>query len=54
MWTSASGDAVLGELAFGNSPPGTDRLVTRFGVFSAHKFTPVPTPPTSDAGRIAW
>lgn len=55
FWTSASGDAVIGYLSFRvMAPPGTP--VIRFGLFTAHGFTPLPAPPTmaKDPGNVAW
>jgi hypothetical protein len=54
LWTSATGDAVIGYFSFG-TPLGR-QSVTRFGVFSENKFRPLPVPPTTVTApvSIAW
>jgi len=55
MWTSATGDAVIGFYAAG-SPIGRQGTI-RFGVFSVQGFAPLPVPPTTTTvptAGIAW
>jgi hypothetical protein len=55
LWTSASGDAVIGYYALGVPTPGGSQTV-RFGVFSHGTFSPLPVPPTTATvpQTIAW
>jgi hypothetical protein len=50
LWTSAHGDVVIGEFAFGTQSS------EQFGVFTENKFTPLPVPPTvvTTPLSIAW
>jgi hypothetical protein len=50
LWTSAHGDAVIGEFGFGTQSS------ERFGVFTENTFTPLPAPPTlvTTPLSIAW
>ncbi len=56
LWTSASGDAVIGYYMLGEIPVPGDHPVVRFGVFGAGKYTPLPVPPTTASvpNTIAW
>ena len=55
LWTSASGDAVIGYYALGSLFPGSTQTV-RFGVFSHDKYSQLPAPPTTTTvpETIAW
>jgi hypothetical protein len=55
LWTSASGDAVIGYYALGSPFPGSTQTV-RFGVFGHGRFSPLPVPPTTTTvpQTIAW
>jgi hypothetical protein len=59
LWTSTSGDTVIGYLAYGE-PPATRGSVIRFGVFGHGTFRPLPVPPdlqatvTDTPYTIAW
>lgn len=55
LWTSASGDAVIGYYALGSLLPGSSQTV-RFGVFSHDKYTQLPVPPTTTTvpQTITW
>jgi hypothetical protein len=55
LWTSASGDAVIGYYALGSLFPGSTQTV-RFGVFSHDKYAQLPVPPTTTTvpETIAW
>ncbi len=55
LWASPSGDKVIGYIRLGLQPL-TKTSVLRFGVFSEHKFTPLPVPPTTETipNAIAW
>jgi hypothetical protein len=52
LWTSADGNAVIGFLTFATQ--GTKKSIVRFGVFTAHKFTPLPVPHTSNLYVVVW
>jgi hypothetical protein len=55
LWTSASGDSVIGYYALGSPFPGSTQTV-RFGVFSHNKYVKLPVPPTTATvpETIAW
>lgn len=50
LWTSANGDTVIGSFAFSSA----SKTIVRFGVFSAHTFRPLPSPPATEQGAAAW
>lgn len=54
LWTSVSGNAVIGYYALGSPFSGSQTV--RFGVFSHGKFSPLPVPPTTTTvpQTIAW
>jgi hypothetical protein len=56
LWTSDSGDAVIGYFQFAGLSAVNTRSVIRFGLFTAGKFTPLPSPPTirTDPTSVAW
>jgi hypothetical protein len=55
LWTSSSGDKLLGFVAYG-SPFSAKRPVIRFGVYGAGRFSQLPVPPTITTipNAIAW
>ncbi len=55
LWTSASGDAVIGFYALGSPFPGSTQTV-RFGLFRHGRYSPLPAPPTTASvpETIAW
>jgi hypothetical protein len=57
LWTNASGGTVIGYFRLGDTiseMTNHPKPVIRFGIFSNHKFTPLPLPPTTTPNAIAW
>jgi len=54
LWASATGGTMIGFFYFDSVFPEPTPPVIRFGVYRDHTFTPLPVPPSTDAGTIAW
>lgn len=52
LWASDAGDAVIGCFGFAALPDG--KPVVRFGIYGTQTFRPLPLPPTTRPGTIAW
>jgi hypothetical protein len=54
LWATPSGDTVIGYFDFQAMFPASSKPVMRFGIYRENKFTPLPAPPSTDPGTIAW
>jgi hypothetical protein len=54
LWASTSGDTVIGYFDFQAMFPASSKPVVRFGIYRENKFTPLPAPPSTNPGTVAW
>jgi hypothetical protein len=52
LWASPAGDTVIGSFEFTTYP--YTKTIVRFGIFREDMFRPLPVPPTTAIGTVAW